>query len=98
MKTFLATLSAQLRMLLRNRTLLITSLGLALISIFVFGWLFGSGNDPQLRLGIVDHDNSATSKQIVTQLGASDSLKVSTGGGDEELAALRSGERDAVIV
>ncbi len=85
-------------MLLRNRTLLITSLGLALISIFVFGWLFGSGNDPQLRLGVVDHDNSATSQQIVAQLGASDSLKVSTGSDDAELQALRSGDRDAVIV
>jgi ABC-2 type transport system permease protein len=98
MRTFLATLIAQLRMLLRNRTLLITSLGLALISIFVFGWLFGNGNDPQLRLGIVDHDNSATSQQIATQLGASDSLRVSTGSDDEELQALRAGDRDAVIV
>jgi ABC-2 type transport system permease protein len=98
MKTFLATLYAHLLMLLRNRTLLITSLGLALISIFVFGWLFGSGSGAQLRLGIVDQDASTTSQQITAQLGESDSLKVSTGRDDEELQALRSGGRDAVIV
>jgi ABC-2 type transport system permease protein len=46
----------------------------------------------------VDHDASATSQQIAAQLGASDSLMVSTGGDDEELAALRAGRRDAVIV
>jgi ABC-2 type transport system permease protein len=34
----------------------------------------------------------------VAQLGASDSLKVSTGSDDAELQALRSGDRDAVIV
>jgi ABC-2 type transport system permease protein len=98
MKSFVAMLYAHLRMLMRNRILLVTSLGLALISIFVFGWLFGSGSGAQLRLGIVDHDNSATSQQIAAQLGASDSLKVSRGNADEELAALRSGNRDAVIV
>src|SRR5262249_3454023 len=98
MKTYLAALYAQLIMLLRNRTLLVTSLGIALISIFVFGWLFGSGNGAQLRVGVVDHDSSATSQQIASQLGASDSLKVSTGSDDDELQALHSGERDAVIV
>jgi ABC-2 type transport system permease protein len=98
MKSFVSTLYANLLMLLRNRTLLITSLGLALLSILVFGWLFGGDNTLRLRLGIVDQDASVTSQQVTAQLDASDSLKVSRGSRDDELQALRAGRRDAVIV
>jgi ABC-2 type transport system permease protein len=98
MKAFLALLAAGLTMLRRNRTLLISSMGLALISIFVFGWLFGSGGSTKLRLGVVDQDGSPLASQMVTQLQRSDSLDVTTGSRDGEVQALRDGHRDAVIV
>lgn len=98
MKAFLALLGAGLVMLRRNRTLLISSVGLALISIFVFGWLFGGGGSTKLRLGVVDQDGSPLAAQMVTQLQRSGSLAVTTGSRDGEVQALRDGHRDAVIV
>lgn len=98
MKAFRMLFAASVTMLRRNRVLLITSLGLALLSIFVFGWLFGSGGTPKLELGVVDRDNSPLSQQMIQGLRASDSLEVFTGTQDEELQALRDGHRNAVIV
>jgi ABC-2 type transport system permease protein len=85
-------------MLRRNRVLLITSLGLALLSIFIFGWLFGPGGAPKLELGVVDRDGSALSRQMAQGLRASDSLQVFSGAQTAELQALREGHRNAVIV
>ena len=98
MKAFRALLVASVTMLRRNRVLLITSLGLALLSIFVFGWLFGSGGTPKLQLGVVDLDGSALSHQMADGLRASDSLTVFSGDQAAELRALRDGHRNAVIV
>ena len=98
MKAFRTLFIASVTMLRRNRVLLITSLGLALLSIFVFGWLFGSGGTPKLELGVVDLDASPLSQQMTQGLRASDSLQVFTGGQTEELQALRDGHRNAVIV
>jgi ABC-2 type transport system permease protein len=97
-KAFLAMLAASVTMLRRNRVLLITSLGLALISILVFGWLFGSGGTPKLELGVVNQDNSPVATQMVSGLKRSASLDVRTGSQGEELQALRGGNRNAVIV
>ena len=97
-KSFGAMLRASLTMLRRNRLLVITSLGLALISIFVFGWLFGSDGSAQLRLGLVDEDHTSVSVQLTSQLRANDSLRLHTGSQSAEVAALRAGNRDAVLV
>jgi ABC-2 type transport system permease protein len=97
-KSFGAMLLASLNMLRRNRILLATSLGLALISIFVFGWLFGSGGASKLQLGLVDEDHTPVSTQLARQLRANDSISLFTGDQSEELAALRAGNRGAVLV
>ena len=43
-------------MLVRQRALIITSLGLAIISMLVFGFLFGSNSSLKTVLGVVDQD------------------------------------------
>ena len=98
MKTFTTLLVASVKMLLRNRVLILTSLGLALISILVFGALFGNNGAYKLKLGIVNTDNSAIATQVVQQLQANTSLSIATGTQSSELSALRAGNRDAVIV
>ena len=85
-------------MLTRQRGLIISSLGLAVISMLVFGFLFGGNNASKTRLGVVDQDHSSVSTQIVSQLQKSDALQVFTGGSNEEQQALRDGQRDAVII
>jgi len=98
MQTFITVLISSFKMLVRNRVLILTSLGLALISIFVFGWLFGNGGNYTLHLGIVDQDNSAISSSIVTQLHSAKALATTTGTESSELAALRAGKLDAVLI
>ncbi|HLZ21898.1 MAG TPA: ABC transporter permease [Ktedonobacterales bacterium] len=98
MKAFVALVRAGVVMLRRNRTLLISSLGLALISIFVFGWLFGSGGTPKLQLGVTNNDVSPLGARVLAQLRQSDSLNVYTGTQDEEIQSLRDGHRNAVLV
>lgn len=98
LKSFGAMLVASLTMLGRNRLLLIASLGLSLISIFVFGWLFGSGGSATLRLGLDNQDHTPLSNQIAAQLRGSASIHVYDGSQNAELTALRSGNRDAVLV
>lgn len=85
-------------MLTRQRGLIISSLGLAVISMLVFGFLFGSNSTNKTRLGVVDQDASLVSTQIVSQLEKSDALQVFTGSSDEEQQALRDGQRDAVLI
>lgn len=98
MKAFWALLSAGVAMLRRDRVLLLTSLGLALISIFVFGWLFGDNGAAKLQLGVVNEDGSPVAAQVVSELQRSGSLHVFTGTQDAELRALRAGNRNAVLV
>jgi ABC-2 type transport system permease protein len=98
MKAFRAMLVASVRMLARNRILVITSLGVALISIVVFGTLFGSSGNARLALGVVNEDSSPLATQFVAGLRASQSLVVTTGSATRELTALRRGDRNAVIV
>ena len=85
-------------MLMRQRTLILTSLGLAVVSMLVFGFLFGGNNASKTRLGVVDQDATSISAQIVRQLKQSNALQVFTGSSGEEQQALRDGNRDAVLV
>lgn len=85
-------------MLTRQRGLIISSLGLAVISMFVFGFLFGSNSASKTRLGVVNQDASSVSAQVVSQLEKSDALQVYTGSSDEEQQALKDGQRDAVVI
>lgn len=98
MKMFSALFSAGVKILRRNRVLLITSLGLALISIFVFGWLFGGTGNQKLTLGVSDQDGSAATTQLIAQLKQNGSLDVRIGAQSDELRHLRDGDRNAVIV
>ncbi|HKB49425.1 MAG TPA: hypothetical protein VKC57_17085, partial [Ktedonobacterales bacterium] len=68
MNAFVTLLWSSVKMLVRNRTLLITSLGLAVISMLVFGWLFGANGASRLALGVVNEDAAPTAQQFVAQL------------------------------
>jgi ABC-2 type transport system permease protein len=85
-------------MLTRQRALIISSLGLANISMLVFGFLFGGNGSVKTVLGVVDQDHSSISAQVVSQLQKSNSLLVYTGTYSEEQQALTNGQRDAVTI
>jgi ABC-2 type transport system permease protein len=98
MQKIMTLIRMNLVILLRQRALLVSSLGLAVISMLVFGSLFGGNNSTKTVLGIVDQDHSQPSQQVVSQLQKSDALMVYTGNYDDEKQALQDGQRDAIII
>src|SRR5436305_12364634 len=98
MKKITALLRTNFLMLIRQRALLIASLGLAIISMLVFGYLFGSTNSNKTLLGAVDQDHSSIAAQTVSQLHKSDALQLYTAAKAGEQQAPKDGQRDAVII
>src|SRR5260370_25480122 len=98
MKKILTLLYTNFIRMTGQRGLIISSLGLAITSMLVFGFLFGGSGSPKTFLGVVDQDHSAISAQIVHQLQKADALRVYTGSSDEEQQALKDGHRNAVII
>src|SRR5260221_13131697 len=85
-------------MLTRQRALIISSLGLAVISMLVFGFLFGGNGSVKTRIGVVDQDHSSISAQVASQLQKSNSLQAYTGTYTEEHQTLTNAYPDAVTV
>lgn len=98
MKAFLAWLRAGVLMLRRDTGLILSSLGLAVISIFVFGWLFTSNGTSQLQLGIADEDGTPLTAQLLDGLQHNDALVVHQGTRADEVQALKDGHRGAVVI
>jgi ABC-2 type transport system permease protein len=98
MSTFLALVRANFVMVLRQRAVIISSLGLAVISVLVFGFLFGNNGASKTQLGVIDEDHSQVSAQVVSQLQKNDSFAVYTGSEADEQQALKDGNRDAVLI
>jgi hypothetical protein len=83
MSTFFSLIRANFLMVIRQRSLIISSLGLAVISVLVFGFLFGNNGASKTQLGVVDLDHSSASTQMVSQLQQNDSFTVYPGSTDE---------------
>src|SRR5215472_17907421 len=98
MSTFITLVRSNFLMLIRQRMLIITSLGIAVLSMLIFGGLFGGNGTSKTQLGIVDQNHSQTSEQIIQSLQHTNSLAVFTGSYAEEQQALKDGNRDAIII
>ena len=98
MAKIMTLLRTNFTMLVRQRALLISSRGLAVVSILVFGFLFSDNSSLKTVLGVVDDDHSSISAQVISQLQKSDALKIYTGTYDAENQALKDGQRNAMIV
>lgn len=67
----------QVKLLLRNRTSLISSLGLAVVSMLIFGSLL-TGGTSTLPIAIVDRDGSPLSAQVVAAFSRTPGIEVVT--------------------
>lgn len=97
MRAFVALLKAQVLILARDPGYWLSTLAIAVISIFVFGYLF-TGALEDFPLGVVDGDGSAASERVVQALRDAEGIDLSEGPEDEELDSLRDGKRWAVLV
>ncbi|MBI2867734.1 MAG: ABC transporter permease [Chloroflexi bacterium] len=98
MRGFWVLTVSQVKMLSRNVGYMTGSLGLAVISMLVFGSLFGSDSTKPFSLGLVDEDRSLVSAQVVQGLEQSGIAKITLGSRAKELKALRDGDRRVVLV
>lgn len=98
MKILLKMTALQFKMLLRDRALLVGSLGLAVVSMLIFGLVFGNNNAAPITVGVVDLDKSAVSAQVVAALKANQALQITEGAQDGLVKELKDGQRSAVVV
>src|SRR5215467_598926 len=98
MAMFLSLVRANFLMVIRQRAVIISSLGLAVVSVLVFGFLFGNNGASKTQIGIVDEDHSQVSAQLISQLQQHDSFQVYTGSNAEEQQALKDGKRDVILL
>ncbi len=97
LRTFGRLAHAQGLMLWRNTTFWLISIFIAVLSMLVFGWLF----KPEARtfeLAVVDQDGTESSQQLTEAFGGLDNIEFKDGDREHELAALKDGDRGAVVI
>ncbi len=103
MKKFFKVFAYDLKMTLRQREALFWLFLFPVLLMVILGFVFGSSGEMKLRIGIVDLDGSPLSRMIVGALTGDDprmkeGLEVETGSEEEERAAIKDGDRNAVII
>ena len=88
---------ASFKMFVRNRAALFFSLLVPLLIMLIFGVLnFGGGTN--VSLGVVDQAESQASHALIAALGANTTFDLHPGSRNAELAQLKDGHRDLVLV
>ena len=98
MSKFLKVFTYDLKMTLRQREALFWLFLFPVLLMVVLGFVFGSSGDLKLKVGIVDLDGSQVSGAIVEVFGGIDAIVVEAGSEEEERAAIKGGDRNAVII
>jgi ABC-2 type transport system permease protein len=98
MKAFLSMVRANLKMALRNRTGLFWLLLFPAAFIIIFGSLVGGGNNLHASVGVVNGEDTPVAKQMTFAMEHSKFFEVQSGAESAELAKLREGKVDAVVV
>lgn len=96
MKAFRALTLNTVRASMRDRVALFFTLGLAFLFMVIFGFLFG-GNSFGVTYGIVDHDQSAQSRQLAGVLRGLHGVTVNTETQASALDDLRNNRIDVVV-
>ncbi len=98
MNILIRMIGFQFKMLLRDKGLLISSLGIALISMLIFGTVFGNNTAIAIKVGLVDLDKSAVSGQVTAALKQNQAVSVTEGEQTNLVTQLKEGKQAAVVV
>lgn len=98
MKAFFQLYLAALKEFARDRMTVFWTIAFPLVFIFLFGVIFGSNSDPRFDVGLVMEDRGAASAQLAQVLKQVPVFNITEGTRDAELAALKKGDRRAVII
>ncbi len=89
---------ANIRSFLRDRAALFWTLAFPIVFILLFGTIFSSGGTTRLKVAWVDQDSTPASAQLRTTFASVDLLQLTDESLDEGVAAMKRGDRDAVLV
>ena len=98
MRALLTLTLANIRTYVRDRAALFWTLAFPLVFIAMFGLIFQGGGGSRLNLGWVNHDRSAASAELRARFAGQAGVTLKEGSLDEELAQMKLGKVDAVIV
>ena len=99
MRAFWGLVSAETKELLRDRAGLFWMLGFPVIFILLFGFVFSGGEEEvHFELGVVAQGTDPAIQGLLSGLRQVPVLTVHEGTEEEELAELRAGRRDGVLV
>ena len=98
MKAFIQLFLANLREFSRDRMALFWTIAFPVLFILIFGLIFSRDNSFSADLGLVVEDQGAPAQNLARAFKSVDVFKISEGSRQAELAALREGARDAVLI
>jgi ABC-2 type transport system permease protein len=98
MKAFSQLFLANLREFARDRMALFWTLAFPVVFILIFGLLFGRSSTITTDLGLVIEDQGPAAQTLAQAFKALSAFKITEEGRQNELAALREGKRDAVLI
>jgi ABC-2 type transport system permease protein len=87
----------QATMLRRNTGFWLSSIIMAVLSMVVFGWLFNPETQP-FDLAVIDQDGTEASQALAKAFDGIDNVELKQGPLDDEMDALRDGDRGAVVI
>lgn len=97
MRALLQMVLANVRMSYRNRMALFWNLAFPALFIVIFGFFFSGGFD-SVNVGVAGAETNEVSQQITQGLEGAEGFSVSQGTKEEQLEALRDGDRSVVVV
>lgn len=98
MFSWLNLLAASFKMNIRNKQALVWTFVMPVVLMILFGLAFGKSETISLKVGLVDEAKNRFSSDFVKGLKKNGALKVTTGKRDDELRALKNGDRSMVII
>jgi ABC-2 type transport system permease protein len=99
MRAYYQLTLAQLRIFLRNRQVLFWTLAFPIFLMVMLGSFLGNGNGLSLTVAVVDHDGTAQSKDLVSELKKNKAISIEKNADEKNaLNTLKKGDTQLVVV
>lgn len=98
LKAFLYSVSLELKMYLRIPMVMFWIVFFPMLQLFLFGALFGGNALVEMKIGVLDEDGSAASKELAADLASASVLKVHAGTRERLQAELRDQQLHGIVV
>jgi ABC-2 type transport system permease protein len=98
MKTFNMLLMANAKQFVREKAALFWTFLFPIFFILIFGAVFSGGDNISFNVGLVMEDNSVIAQNMSDAFGQVTAFKLTVGQRDDELKALKDGDRRAVLI